>query len=453
MRIIIKSCGRPEFVNYLKQRLPNAEFCFDQRQDAMDTFIRSLEMAGDEAALHLEDDIILTVNFIKKVEAVINQIGKDVMIQFFSIRPTDLKKGARMDRKFSMNQCTYFPKGYSSSLREFAPAWIENNPKAPTAYDWMMDEWLRSRKEAHYINIPSLVQHRQEISAINKTRSRFRQSKTFIAADGEFNNMAVPIKNMNSKNNSGTKNIKTLTDLKVIEVDMKLVSPNDYNPNRQSEADFDLLIRSIKEDGFTQPIVVIESEHGYTIVDGEHRFRAMRFLGNHTIPVIVAPMTPEQAKIATIRHNRARGTEKDDLVDSILQGLVKDGHLSWTAESLMLNDEEVDELLEGMEEIPEIPDEPEPELPEPSEKPATIKATEEPSAQTEPIVAAKEAKESPSVPEVAPTEEASADIYNISLIYEDAEAILVKNFLGNDPRGKVLELAQAAMPAKASVEE
>lgn len=33
------------------------------------------------------------------------------------------------------------------------------------------------------------------------------------------------------------------------------LKPNSYNPNRQSEHDFDLLLRSIQEDGFTQPII------------------------------------------------------------------------------------------------------------------------------------------------------------------------------------------------------
>ena len=34
------------------------------------------------------------------------------------------------------------------------------------------------------------------------------------------------------------------------------ITPNTYNPNRQSEHDFELLCKSMREDGFTQPIIV-----------------------------------------------------------------------------------------------------------------------------------------------------------------------------------------------------
>jgi len=50
------------------------------------------------------------------------------------------------------------------------------------------------------------------------------------------------------------------------------VEGNDYNPNEVATPEMELLHKSIKEDGYTQPIVTYETEPGhFEIVDGEHR--------------------------------------------------------------------------------------------------------------------------------------------------------------------------------------
>ena len=120
------------------------------------------------------------------------------------------------------------------------------------------------------------------------------------------------------------------------------VKPNTYNPNRQNEHEFTLLCRSIEEDGFTQPVIVAED---LTIVDGEHRWRAAQHLGIDPIPVVRVPMDATQARIATLRHNRARGTEDLELAVDVLRDLEKLGALDLAAESLDISDEELDKLL------------------------------------------------------------------------------------------------------------
>ena len=50
------------------------------------------------------------------------------------------------------------------------------------------------------------------------------------------------------------------------------ISPNDYNPNNVAPPEKKLLLKSIEADGFTQPIVVVQSTpEEYEIVDGFHR--------------------------------------------------------------------------------------------------------------------------------------------------------------------------------------
>ena len=134
-----------------------------------------------------------------------------------------------------------------------------------------------------------------------------------------------------------------LESLSIEYVPVESLQPNQYNPNRMSEKDFELLLRSMREDGFTQPVIALRDTK--QIVDGEHRWRAAGSLGMKTLPVVFVNMTPEQARIATLRHNRARGSEDLQLSADVLRDLEKLGALDWAADSLMLSDAEIEKLL------------------------------------------------------------------------------------------------------------
>jgi ParB/RepB/Spo0J family partition protein len=136
---------------------------------------------------------------------------------------------------------------------------------------------------------------------------------------------------------------KTLERLEVVYRAPGDIRPNSYNPNRQNEHEFTMLCRSISEDGFTQPVLV--AEDGVTIVDGEHRWRAAQHLGLPEIPVVVLPMEEAQARIATLRHNRARGSEDIEAATAVLRDLERMGNLDWATDSLDMSDEEIQRLL------------------------------------------------------------------------------------------------------------
>ena len=57
-------------------------------------------------------------------------------------------------------------------------------------------------------------------------------------------------------------------------VEIDKVQPNDYNPNSVAKVEMGLLYKSIKHDGYTQPIVTIYDKKldKYIIVDGFHRY-------------------------------------------------------------------------------------------------------------------------------------------------------------------------------------
>ena len=178
MRIIIRAVrDRAPYIDYLTERLPAAEWCFDQKRNAMDTFLRALDMAGNDPVVHMEDDTLLTDGFLPALRAAIAERPGRV-IQFFSMRKADLSIGSRWDGDFMMGQCFYLPAGYSAALREYWPRW-PGKIEHPTGLDTMVCDWLKSRREKYWLHVPSLVDHRDCKSLINPRRSTKRQSLTF----------------------------------------------------------------------------------------------------------------------------------------------------------------------------------------------------------------------------------------------------------------------------------
>lgn len=178
MRIIIRAVReRQQFVDYLTEKLPHAEWCFDQTKNALDTFASALQMANNDAVVHMEEDTILTDNFIEKLHTAIQEHPNNV-IQFFSMRKADIEVGSRWDNHFLMTQCFYMPPTYSAQLLTYYPTW-EAKKLNPGWFDVMVQEWLKLRREKYWIHVPSLVDHRVAVSAIDKRRSSKRQSKTF----------------------------------------------------------------------------------------------------------------------------------------------------------------------------------------------------------------------------------------------------------------------------------
>ena len=119
------------------------------------------------------------------------------------------------------------------------------------------------------------------------------------------------------------------------------ITANDYNPNNVAPPEKRLLCKSLEMEGFTQPIVVTESEaRHYEIVDGFHRHeigsnRAVlkRQLKGY-LPVTC--LRKERQKkfdriAATIRHNRARGRHQINAMSDIVRELVQ---LGWDDERI-----------------------------------------------------------------------------------------------------------------------
>lgn len=167
-------------VQYLQAQIPSLEVVWDKTRNAFDTWDRAMELAGDDAAVHMEDDAILTVDFERKAEAEISQ-RPDELIQFFSRRGDDQKIGARYlsGGAFSCNVCHYFPPGMSRDLLELSKTWRPAHPEHPTGTDTLVQSHLMERKLRYWVVVPSLADHRIGMSMISSRRARVRQAMTF----------------------------------------------------------------------------------------------------------------------------------------------------------------------------------------------------------------------------------------------------------------------------------
>jgi len=138
---------------------------------------------------------------------------------------------------------------------------------------------------------------------------------------------------------------------KVIAVPIEKIQANSYNPNAVAPPEMKLLYQSIKEDGYTMPIVCyyLSNVDRYEIVDGFHRYTVM--LKHHDIyerengmmPVVVIEKDVSNRMASTIRHNRARGSHNIELMSNIVSELVKAGMSdAWILKNIGMD---ADELL------------------------------------------------------------------------------------------------------------
>lgn len=111
-------------------------------------------------------------------------------------------------------------------------------------------------------------------------------------------------------------------------VNRGIVKPNDYNPNKVSKQNLDLLKQSILANGWTLPIVV---RPDFTIIDGFHRWTVagedpLYSMLEGKVPVVIVEHKDKAGNIyGTVTHNRARGTHLLEPMKAIVKELIGEG--------------------------------------------------------------------------------------------------------------------------------
>ncbi len=137
---------------------------------------------------------------------------------------------------------------------------------------------------------------------------------------------------------------------KVKAIPLEKIQANAYNPNNVAPPEMKLLYKSIKEDGYTMPIVCyyLKDIDKYEIVDGFHRYTVMK---NHRdiydredgkLPVVVIDKDISNRIASTIRHNRARGSHVINLMVDIVNELSKLGMSdAWIMKNIGMDTDEI----------------------------------------------------------------------------------------------------------------
>lgn len=121
---------------------------------------------------------------------------------------------------------------------------------------------------------------------------------------------------------------------------MDKILANDYNPNRMMSKEMALLCQCIQKFGFLFPVITSwdEDKQKYRIIDGYHRFEALKRIGATEVSIIDLKLPYHDAVTLTVLMNRIKGLHQIELMSDLVMKL----------EDLGLQDNEICENL-GME--------------------------------------------------------------------------------------------------------
>ena len=97
-------------------------------------------------------------------------------------------------------------------------------------------------------------------------------------------------------------------NLRHIEISRITPSRTPLRPVRKSDQEFTELMESIRTDGLLQPILVRpdKQEFDYEVVEGNHRFAAVKLVGHETIPCLIQDLTDREVLIIQVKAQAVR---------------------------------------------------------------------------------------------------------------------------------------------------
>ena len=117
----------------------------------------------------------------------------------------------------------------------------------------------------------------------------------------------------------------TIASEKIVQRETEVLKPYENNPRQHSEAQLDRLVRSIKEFGFTNPILI---DDDCNVIAGHGRLLAAELMGLAQVPTItLGHLTAEQRRAYGIADNQLalNSTWDDDVLQAELQALGEAG--------------------------------------------------------------------------------------------------------------------------------
>ena len=148
----------------------------------------------------------------------------------------------------------------------------------------------------------------------------------------------------------------TIASDKIVQRETEVLKPYENNPRQHSEAQLDRLVRSIKEFGFTNPILI---DDDCNVIAGHGRLLAAELMGLARVPTItLGHLTADQRRAYVIADNQLalNSTWDDDVLQAELQALGEAGYdltlLGW-GDDLPTFGEDIDlSALDDLEDDP-----------------------------------------------------------------------------------------------------
>jgi ParB-like chromosome segregation protein Spo0J len=108
---------------------------------------------------------------------------------------------------------------------------------------------------------------------------------------------------------------------KVVKLDELL--PNTYNPNRMPDTEMGLLKECIIKYGFLFPIITSwdEEKRKYRIIDGYHRYEALKRIGAAEVAILDMKLPYHDAVQLTVLMNRIKGLHQVELMSDLIISL------------------------------------------------------------------------------------------------------------------------------------
>jgi ParB-like chromosome segregation protein Spo0J len=142
--------------------------------------------------------------------------------------------------------------------------------------------------------------------------------------------------------------VKYYNEVKLVATDA--INKNDWNPNHVTIKMQETIMDDIRQNGFIGEIVVQKYnerlEKNNVIINGEHRYDALKKLGHDIIPVIILDIDDKKAKTLTVRLNREHGELVPDKISEILKDLSPDNDLTFLQTETGIEMSELDVLTQ-----------------------------------------------------------------------------------------------------------
>jgi len=136
-------------------------------------------------------------------------------------------------------------------------------------------------------------------------------------------------------------------------VKVSSLKPNPWNPNEMGEDVYKFLISRIKKVGFRDPILTMKDG---TIIDGEHRWKALKEVGTKETWVIQTDDDLVTAQEETINMNLIKGDFNPIRLGKLIAGLVDEKGLEDIANNIVVDSAEIEAMIDLVSDLPANPD-------------------------------------------------------------------------------------------------